>query len=383
MCDKSVLMQGTEATIAVIDRMKSKPPFSKFRLLLGLACVLAGESRLRALAQGNTPPIPAAAPNDANAPAKNAPRIEFETNLFDFGKITAVETLSGTFKFKNVGDAVLKVDPPQASCECTEPKVTPNVLAPGESGEVSFTIKLDRPLNGQRMIMVHSNDPKTPNVHLTLQLDYTPLYEFSPKRLTMMLPPGKDEVQSQIVVGRKDGKPLGVDRISASREWITATFEPASSPLESSARINVTVHRPSGSPGPIDAAIQLWSSQVPQPLQSLPVTGEVLGELAANPRSLYWVIPDLGKDKSAYPDEALTRKIELKSVLGREIELKKITSTIKGLNTKVVPKVPGRTFELILKFEELPKEFANGKVTIETSLASLPEIEVPMTVAVP
>jgi hypothetical protein len=46
-------------------------------------------------------------------------------------------------------------------------------------------------------------------------------------------------------------------------------------------------------------------------------------------------------------------------------------------------KVPGKAFNLILKFEQLPTEFSNGKVTIETSLASLPTIEVPMTVAVP
>jgi hypothetical protein len=113
------------------------------------------------------------------------------------------------------------------------------------------------------------------------------------------------------------------------------------------------------------------------------MTGEILGELSANPRSLYWVIPDLGKDKSAYPEEALTRKVELKSVLGHEVEIKKITSTIKGLSTKIVPKVPGKAFDLILQFDELPTEFSNGKVTIETSLASLPRIEVPMTVAVP
>jgi hypothetical protein len=115
----------------------------------------------------------------------------------------------------------------------------------------------------------------------------------------------------------------------------------------------------------------------------LPVTGDILGELAANPRSVYWVIPDFGKDKSAYPEEALTRKIELKSVLGHEVELKNVTSTVKGLSTKVVPKVPGKAFDLILKFEQLPTAFSNGKVTIETSLASLPKIEVPMTVAVP
>src|SRR6478735_3210668 len=81
------------------------------------------------------------------------PRIQFETNIFNFGKITAVESGSGRFKFKNVGDAVLKVEPPQASCECTEPRVKPDIVAPNETGEVRFTIKLDRPLNGQRMIM--------------------------------------------------------------------------------------------------------------------------------------------------------------------------------------------------------------------------------------
>jgi hypothetical protein len=364
--------------------MKPISAITSIRLLIGFTGILAITSTADGSDQGAQPAKPQVEANGVAADsAKGGPRIQFETNLFDFGKITAVETLSGTFKFKNVGDAILKVDPPLASCECTEPKVVPDAVAPGESGEVRFMIKLDRPLNGQRMIMVHSNDPKTPNVHLTLQLDYTPLYEFSPKTLSVILPAGKDILDSHVAVIRKDGRPLGVDRVTASQDWISAAFDSSAKPENSSAQINVTVHRPSGPPAPISASIQLWGSQVAQPLQSLPVTGEVLGELAANPRNLYWVIPDLGKDKASYPEEALTRKIELKSVLGHEVELKNVTSTVKGLSTKVVPKVPGKTFDLILQFEQLPTEFSNGKVTIETSLVSLPKIEVPMTVAVP
>src|SRR6266481_3211787 len=196
-------------------------PFTTFRLLTGLIGIFALTSALNASDQGKPSAKPQVeAQADAVTPAKGVPKIQFETNLFDFGKITAVETLSGTFKFKNVGDAVLKVDPPQASCECTETKVIHDTLSSGESGEVRFTIKLERPLNGQRMIMVHSNDPKTPNVHLTLQMDYTPLYEFSPKTLTLILPAGKDVLQSHVALIRKDGRPLGVDRISASQDWI-------------------------------------------------------------------------------------------------------------------------------------------------------------------
>jgi len=364
--------------------MKLKFSTARFCPCIGIICALTFTSTLAASEQGTSPINSQPKSSTAGTPAaKGTPKIQFETNFFDSGKTTAVETLSGTFKFKNVGDGILKVDPPQASCECTEPKVVPDTLAPGESGEVRFTVKLDRPLNGQRMIMVHSNDPKNPDVPLTLQLDYTPLYEFSPKTLVLILPPGKDELQSHVAVIRKDGRPLGIDRITASQEWISAAFDPSSRPEDSSAQINVTVHRPAGPPASINATIQLWGNQTPQPLQSLPMSGEILGELSAKPRSLYWVIPDFGNDKSAYPEEALTRKIELKSVLGHEVELKKISSTINGLNASAVPKGPGKTFDLILKFDQLPREFMNGKVTIETSLASLPKIEIPVTVAVP
>src|SRR5438105_3188582 len=64
---------------------------------------------------------------------KGTPKIQFETNYFDLGKLTSVENISGSFKFKNVGDGVLKIDPPQASCDCTEPFVKPDTVAPGES----------------------------------------------------------------------------------------------------------------------------------------------------------------------------------------------------------------------------------------------------------
>jgi hypothetical protein len=113
------------------------------------------------------------------------------------------------------------------------------------------------------------------------------------------------------------------------------------------------------------------------------VMSDMQGELAAVPSRMYWVIPDLGNAKTNYPAEALTRKIELKSVLGNPVEIKKATSSIKGLSVHVVPKDGGRLFDLVLTFDELPEEFANGKVTVETSLASLPKLEVPLTVAVP
>src|SRR5438876_12432751 len=73
-----------------------------------------------------TPTLNAAGPEAPPAksatvaePGAGTPIIQFETNFFDFGK-TSGETLSGLFKFKNVGEGILKVDPPEPSCDCTD-----------------------------------------------------------------------------------------------------------------------------------------------------------------------------------------------------------------------------------------------------------------------
>ena len=318
------------------------------------------------------------------AVGKGTPIIQFETNSVDFGKTATIDTLSGVFKFKNVGDGILKVQRPEPSCDCTESQVKPDTLAPGESGEIVYVIKLDHPLDGQRFITVRSNDPKTPALKLTMKINHTPLYELSPKALVMTIPAGKKEAQATFTVSRGDDKPLEIDRLTGSDSSITAAFDSTSSVDENSGRIVVTVHRSSDSPSLIKGTVQMWNrNQASRPVQTISVVGQILGEVATYPSQIYWVIPDLGTNKSLYSTQSLTKTIELTSVLGREVELKNPTTGIKGLNMQIVPKKPGKQFDLILKFDELPKEFSNGKVTVETSLASLPKIEIPVTVAVP
>ena len=312
------------------------------------------------------------------------PQIQFETNLFDFGTIVTVETISGVFRFRNAGDGILKVGPPGTSCDCTEAKVKPDTLAPGENGELAYTIKLERALNGERHIMAPSNDPKTPLAQLTIKMDYTPLYELSPPTLRIRLGVGKEELKTSFTVTRVDGKPLEIDRLTASPEWISAAFDPSFKPQDSSARVSVVVRRPSGPPAPITGTVQMWNSnQAGPPVRTITLAGEIQGELAADPSRFDWVIPDLGKRIADYPVESLTRKVALRSVRGNPIEIKSAGCDIKGLSVQVVPKEPGQTFDLVLKFDELPQAFAKGKVTVETSLASLPKLEVPVTVSVP
>jgi len=330
-------------------------------------------------------PLCAAESAGTNAVVKDTPVIQFETNFFDFGKLTAAGAVSGSFNFKNAGDAVLKVDPPVPSCGCTDAKVNPAALQPGESGEITYTIKLDRAMQGtQKHIKVHSNDPKTPYVQLTMQLDYTPLYELNPKMLRIALAPGKDQTTGSFLVTRTDGKPLDIERLIPSQKWISAAFDPSSESNAASACVNVTVHRPPNPTSIIAANVQLWASNHQMaPMQTLMLTGEIQRELTAVPPRVYWAIPDLGNSKTNYPAATLTRTVQLKSVLGNPFAVKSATTDIKGMSVVIAPKDSGKTCDLILKFDDIPRTFTKGNVTVETSLASVPKMEVPVMVTVP
>jgi hypothetical protein len=216
-----------------------------------------------------------------------------------------------------------------------------------------------------------------------MQINHTPLYELNPGKLVMIVPAGKQQARANFTIERADGKPVEIERVTASPEGISAALDTSKQDPDIG-RVNVTVRRPSDSPSLINGTVQIWTrGQTERPVQTVAVTGRILGELAAAPSQLYWVIPDFGKDKASYPAGTLMKKIELTSVLGREVELKNAASTIEGMSVQIVPKQPGKTFELVLKFADVPKTFGKGKVTVETSLASLPKLEVPLTVAVP
>jgi Protein of unknown function (DUF1573) len=315
---------------------------------------------------------------------EGTPIIQFETNFFDFGKLTVPGKVAGSFKFKNTGTSLLELAQPDTSCGCTVAKVDKDKLAPGESGEITYTISLDHEMGQvQKQIMVHSNDPKNPETDLTVQLDYTPLYQLSPMVLRLQLPANGDEAKGSFTIVRNDGQPLALKQLVTSQKWVSAVLDPSATPDGSSAQIDVTVHRPTDPSGTMIANVQLWASNmVDRPVQTLFLSCQMQGELSATPSRIYWVIPNFGDSITNYPVQSLTRTIDLKAIEDKPIKIESVTSSIKGMSAEVDPTDAGKLFKLTLKFAELPKQFTSGNVTIATSSPSLPKLNVPVIVSV-
>src|SRR5271156_6599627 len=107
-------------------------------------------------AQGTN--APGTNPPPATAPAP-AGKLQFDKTVYDFGPTSLVDSVTGTFTFQNAGVGDLKIEKPQPSCGCTVASVKPDLLKPGEKGELVFTVRVA----GQRgmlekHITVPSND---------------------------------------------------------------------------------------------------------------------------------------------------------------------------------------------------------------------------------
>lgn len=82
-------------------------------------------------------------PRSAQGYDNNAklPVITFDSESHDFGRLSAGETISYSFHFRNTGSADLIISGTSATCGCTVADYPKDRIAPGGEGYVTVTFK--------------------------------------------------------------------------------------------------------------------------------------------------------------------------------------------------------------------------------------------------
>ena len=75
-----------------------------------------------------------AIPMDLRPSPEKRPKMVFEQPSVYLGKITEGDSITYTFNFKNKGNLPLKILSVNASCGCTTPKWSTDIIQPGEKG---------------------------------------------------------------------------------------------------------------------------------------------------------------------------------------------------------------------------------------------------------
>ncbi len=76
---------------------------------------------------------------DKNAKEVAMPRVEVDTDIYDFIEITQGESVSAEFVLKNTGDAPLLISSAKGSCGCTVPQWPKEPVLEGEKTIIRVT----------------------------------------------------------------------------------------------------------------------------------------------------------------------------------------------------------------------------------------------------
>src|ERR1041384_4923731 len=151
-------------------------------------------------------PTPPAATTSAQVPPTLAvttnapgPRIEFDNQVYEFGKITAGDPIKHTFFFTNTGDQVLELTDVHPSCGCTTAGDWTKKVEPGQAGSIPLQVNTAN-FNGPVIKTVTVTCNAKPQPSLVLQIKGTIFWpiELSPSFVVLSIPP--DSPKSSTVV---------------------------------------------------------------------------------------------------------------------------------------------------------------------------------------
>lgn len=89
--------------------------------------------------------------------AQQTAKIEFKSEVIDYGEIEKGSDGVRVFEFTNTGSAALVITDVSSSCGCTIPEKPKNPILPGETGEIKVKYDTQRVGPIRKTITVYSN----------------------------------------------------------------------------------------------------------------------------------------------------------------------------------------------------------------------------------
>ena len=213
--------------------------------------------------------------------AEAAPQIFCEAPGFDFGSVRDTQTVCHVFHLRNTGDQSLEMQQPHASCGCTAVTAGTLLLKPGETTEIRATVDL-RGRSGQqhKTITIDSNDPATPKLTLTLQLDIWQEFRLLPSQLVLGTIRGDASVQTSVLFENNSARAVTVTNVFCSHTSLEVRVQSEQPGRKYRVAVNT---RPPLSDGPLIAELRLQTDDPTHPEFAVNYACHVRGLLTVTP----------------------------------------------------------------------------------------------------
>jgi hypothetical protein len=314
-------------------------------------------------------PSPAQAPA-APVPATNAPapRIQFASTVFDFGRAPEGEIVRHDFVFTNTGNAMLTISGVHGSCNCTTAGEWTREVPPGETGIIPLQFNTTRfPGTMVKTAMVIHNDPSQPAFQLQLKGTVWRTFDVMPQTLVMNIP--SDSVSNATAVVRivnNLDEPVTVEPPQCNNRSFTAELGTVKPGKEFQVVVTAV---PPFQPGVTQGSLTLKTSATNSPLLQVMVMAVVQHPVIITPQQI--VLP---------PNHASAYAVTVINNSANPLTLSDLNVVnAEGVHAELKEVEPGKRFTIMLNF---PPAFAAStnqiELTFKTSHPQYPSVRVPV-----
>lgn len=211
------------------------------------------------------------------------PDIQFKERVFDFGVVYKGDKVIHSYKFKNAGRGVLKIERVRSSCGCTAVNITSTEVEPGGCGEIK-AIFHSKNYKGRtkKYIFVHSNDPDEPVITLEITgivrvdvavvpnvLDFGDIYE-------------GEAVSKKLRVLPVELGELKIGKLEVTSKYLTVKRSQYSEGSKEGVEFTITLS-PEVPRGRFTDKLEIHTNSSIQPVIQVPVWGTVFGKIKVSP----------------------------------------------------------------------------------------------------
>ncbi|MHC4154761.1 MAG: DUF1573 domain-containing protein [Planctomycetota bacterium] len=286
---------------------------------------------------------PTTAEGQESKPRKSVgPKITFEKVTHDFGDISPGSKNTCEFKFKNTGDALLRIGKISSTCGCTVPELKKKEYAAGESGVIKARYSASRAAGRiTKRLHVPSNDKQNSKVALTIKATIVKKVSHEPNRIKFLLK-SENAGCPQIKLKSIDGRAFAVKSFGSTGGSITAASDPNKNATEFVFDPKVDIKKlKRRSTGQIK--INLTHPGCP----SINIPFSVLPEFQINPNAIVL--------RNVVPQKPVKRNVSVVNNYGEDFEIESVSSDKDATRVLSREKVENG-YELVLEVTPPPTQ---------------------------
>lgn len=175
--------------------------------------------------------------------AAAGPKITFDKESHDYGKVLYGDTVTEEFPFTNSGNATLVIEDLKSSCGCTKavkgsreipPRGTSKIIAAFDTNGLRAGAKL-------KTIFVHSNDPDRPVVKLIIRADVVKELSVEPPSIAKQVKGFTEAITVPMKLTNSSAKPYKVTGFQGDPVGMAVRMKPTSFDVPPDSTVPFTV----------------------------------------------------------------------------------------------------------------------------------------------